>query len=83
MPSDSRLDRVDRNRRGAGAPKPTDVVGLCSRCRFARTTRGRGDARFWRCARSDSDPGYPRYPRLPVTGCSGWRAGAPCHAGSG
>lgn len=46
--------------------------GLCASCVFRRdveTTRG---AVFVLCRRSESDPAFPRYPRLPVVACPGW-----------
>jgi hypothetical protein len=36
-------------------------------------TTARG-SRFWRCLRADDDPRFARYPRLPVTACSGFEA---------
>ena len=53
--------------------------GLCGRCTWARqvsTARGSG---FVRCGRSDSDPGYPRYPALPVRHCEGFRRSEGSH----
>lgn len=55
-------------------------VGLCAACRHARlvdTPR----SRFWLCARSRSDPAYPRYPRLPVLSCAGHEPGQPVAVG--
>ena len=45
--------------------------GLCDSCRhqqLVRTTRG---STFALCRRSRTDPGYPRYPRIPVLACAG------------
>jgi len=39
--------------------------GLCAGCRHSRYVRGRASS-FWLCRLSDSDPAFPRYPRLPV-----------------
>jgi hypothetical protein len=52
-------------------------VGLCGRCRFARTQVGSGGNRFWRCSRSDEDRDYPRYPRIPVITCPGFAENTP------
>lgn len=49
-------------------------LGLCGRCRHARTVRSRRGSRFWLCARSRSDPRFPRYPTLPVLSCAGFQA---------
>jgi uncharacterized protein len=53
-----------------------DAVGLCRDCRHSRqvpTTR----ATYWLCRRSESDPTFPRYPRLPLRSCRGfaWNEG--------
>ena len=50
-------------------------AGLCASCtRARRVTSGRGST-FILCARSQSDAGYPKYPRLPVVRCAGYEAG--------
>ena len=50
--------------------------GLCASCEHARTVRG-ARTQFWLCRLADTDPRFPRYPRLPVTSCSGHRPGTP------
>jgi hypothetical protein len=61
---------TDRERRRAGA-------GLCEHCihrQIVRTTRG---SCFSLCRRSRLEPErFPRYPRLPVTACTGFEARA-------
>jgi len=52
--------------------KPEPPAGQCVRCRFAREQLGAGGHHFWRCSRSDDDPEFSRYPRLPVTACPGF-----------
>jgi hypothetical protein len=48
------------------------TVGLCATCVHARTVvSGRGST-FWLCGLSATDSRYARYPRLPVTHCSGF-----------
>jgi hypothetical protein len=51
-------------------------AGLCNSCvnqRVVRTTRG---SVFSLCQRSKAEPDrFPRYPRLPVTACVGYRRG--------
>ncbi|HTA12762.1 MAG TPA: hypothetical protein VK765_05005 [Solirubrobacteraceae bacterium] len=39
-----------------------------------RNTRG---STFSLCRRSREDPGFPRYPRLPVLSCPGYERGTP------
>jgi hypothetical protein len=52
----------------------TDIpesAGLCSQCRHARLIVSDKGHAFIRCGRSDSEPSYDRYPRLPVLECAG------------
>lgn len=45
--------------------------GLCDRCVHQRIVRsGRGSV-FSMCGRHKTDPGYPKYPRMPVVRCAG------------
>jgi hypothetical protein len=52
-------------------------VGLCAMCENARVLENRRGSTFWRCALSDVDTRFPRYPRLPVLRCAGFTAGTP------
>jgi len=47
-------------------------AGLCESCAHQRVIRNTRGSSFSLCERSRSDPSYPKYPRLPVTGCPGW-----------
>ena len=48
------------------------AVGLCLDCAHGRrVVSGRGSV-FWLCGRSERDPGFPKYPRLPVLRCPGY-----------
>jgi len=47
-------------------------AGLCASCRFSRTVVAKRRASYTRCARSDDDARYARYPKLPVLACSGY-----------
>jgi hypothetical protein len=55
---------------------PLPPAGLCNVCvhqQIVRTTRG---SVFSLCRRSRDEPErFPRYPRLPVTGCPGYEPG--------
>jgi hypothetical protein len=52
-----------------GAP-----AGLCEGCRHVQVvTTARGSV-FMRCLLHDSDARFPKYPRLPVTQCTGFSA---------
>jgi hypothetical protein len=61
MVSDCRLNEMD-----------DPNIGLCVRCRYARTQRSAKGMDFWRCGRSDTDASFLRYPPLPVRGCDGF-----------
>lgn len=66
---------------GFAAPPPDDAdraelaprAGLCAACRHLRVLRSRRSA-FVRCARSDREAGFERYPPLPVLACGGYEA---------
>jgi hypothetical protein len=52
------------------APPPT---GLCETCRHQQIVRNTRGSAFSLCRRSKDEPDrFPRYPRLPVTQCSGY-----------
>ncbi|UCF66557.1 MAG: hypothetical protein JSV80_12270 [Acidobacteriota bacterium] len=50
----------------------SDAVGLCPGCRHVQKIDTRRGSRFYRCRLASSDPRFARYPRLPVTDCSGF-----------
>ena len=47
------------------------LAGLCDSCRHQRLGGNTRGSKFSLCERSRTDPGYPRYPRLPVVECAG------------
>jgi len=49
-------------------------VGLCERCIHARRIPSSRGSIFYLCGLSEVDRGFPRYPRLPVLRCPGFRA---------
>ena len=49
-----------------------DWAGLCIGCRHTSVTRTGKGAIFYLCRLSQSDPGYPKYPPLPVRSCAGF-----------
>ncbi len=59
--------------RGGYAPAmAAPAFGLCDSCRYQRLVRsGRGSV-FTMCLKSREDPAFPKYPRVPVTACSGY-----------
>ena len=48
------------------------AAGLCTDCRFSRIQRSAKGSVFLRCGRADDEPGWLRYPPLPVTTCEGF-----------
>jgi hypothetical protein len=63
---------ADDPSRGAGTPRVDP--GLCGRCVHARCTESARGSQFWQCTRAARDPGFARYPRLPVLACAGFVA---------
>jgi hypothetical protein len=47
-------------------------IGLCADCRFMRLVESDRGSTFYLCERSAGDPGFPKYPRLPVLQCRGY-----------
>ena len=47
--------------------------GLCARCVHAGVVASDRGSTFLRCGLADSDPRFPKYPRLPVLACDGWK----------
>lgn len=58
-------------------------AGLCGRCIHARLIETRRGSRFVLCGRSATDPGFPRYPALPVLACRGFEPRAERPPGPG
>lgn len=50
--------------------------GLCGRCEHVRAVPSAKGSVFFRCARHEQDPAFPKYPRLPVMRCAGFEARA-------
>jgi len=46
--------------------------GLCASCTQHVVIANDRGSRFVQCARSRTDPSFPRYPRLPVEACRGY-----------
>jgi len=56
----------------AKATQERGRAGLCFDCRFSQLITSVLGSTFYRCKRSDSDPNFPKYPRLPVLQCPGY-----------
>jgi hypothetical protein len=48
-------------------------AGLCARCEHAQIVRNTRGSTFYLCRLSATDPRFPKYPRLPVLNCAGFR----------
>jgi len=46
--------------------------GLCSTCVHVKIIRSDRGSTFFRCGLSDTDPRFPKYPKLPVLQCGGY-----------
>ena len=53
-----------------GAPAK---AGLCARCAHAQVITSSRGSRFYLCGLSAVDERFPKYPRLPVLECAGFR----------
>ncbi|HKZ08466.1 MAG TPA: hypothetical protein VJU81_23570 [Methylomirabilota bacterium] len=50
------------------------ATGLCATCVHARRVESDRGSLFIRCALSETDPRFAKYPRLPVRECAGYQA---------
>jgi hypothetical protein len=48
-------------------------AGLCADCVNAQKIRSDRGTKFILCRLSTTDPNYPKYPRLPIINCPGYR----------
>jgi hypothetical protein len=47
-------------------------AGLCATCSHRREVPNTRGSLFYLCRLSETDPAFPRYPRLPVLSCAGY-----------
>ncbi|HEX8817507.1 MAG TPA: hypothetical protein VF753_18595 [Terriglobales bacterium] len=52
------------------------VAGLCAKCAHARVIVSERGSVFYQCRLSATDPNFPKYPRLPVLQCPGYKPAA-------
>jgi hypothetical protein len=57
----------------ADAASERQQCGLCADCVNAQEVCSDRGSQFILCKLSSSDPNFPKYPRLPVLSCSGYR----------
>jgi hypothetical protein len=53
-------------------PKSSAALGLCANCLHARIISSSKGSQFLLCQLSQTDPSFPKYPRLPVLRCAGY-----------
>jgi hypothetical protein len=68
----TRVPSETDNRPNPGQPKHPDP-GLCGDCQHAHRIESDRGAIFIRCELSFQGSKFPKYPRLPVLACSGYR----------
>ena len=58
------------------ASQPTEI-GLCFDCEHMRRIVSERGSAFFLCSRALNEPEFPKYPRLPVAYCRGYKKGNP------
>jgi hypothetical protein len=54
------------------SPDAKARLGLCADCHNARYIESSKGSQFLLCQLSQSDPSFPKYPRLPILACAGY-----------
>jgi hypothetical protein len=54
------------------SPDANPRLGLCADCLYARLIESAKGSQFLLCQLSQSDPSFPKYPRLPILTCAGY-----------
>jgi hypothetical protein len=49
------------------------AAGLCATCKNVRRITSDRGSRFYLCELSKTDSRFPKYPRLPVLNCEGYK----------
>ena len=52
----------------------TPTAGLCATCQHSRRMESDRGSVFVRCELALVDPRFPKYPRLPVLACEGYKS---------
>jgi hypothetical protein len=52
-------------------------AGLCDTCIHQKLVKNTRGSTFSMCERSKTDKAFPKYPRLPVAKCRGYRVSGP------
>ncbi|HXJ15437.1 MAG TPA: hypothetical protein VNH19_24455 [Candidatus Limnocylindrales bacterium] len=54
------------------SPAANPRIGLCADCLHSRLIESNKGSQFLLCQLAQSDPTFPKYPRLPVLACPGY-----------
>jgi hypothetical protein len=63
------------------SPERIAAVGLCAACLYSRQIASARGSLFLLCQLSVTDARFPKYPRLPVSRCLGFRPGETGNSG--
>jgi hypothetical protein len=61
-------------------PDQKSSAGLCSTCAHSAVIESSKGSAFLLCRLSKTDPRFPKYPRVPVLACEGFRPESPASA---
>ena len=65
-------DRLSQKHAEGALRDAEERVGLCASCRHAKRLSTKGRSVIYLCRLSASDPLFSKYPRLPVSACTGY-----------
>jgi len=65
-------DRLSKQHAEEAPPKADSRAGLCATCRHAKHLNTKGRSAIYLCRLAASDPLFAKYPRLPVSACTGY-----------
>ncbi len=54
------------------SPDANPRLGLCADCFHARLIESAKGSQFLLCQLFQTDPSFPKYPRLPILACAGY-----------
>lgn len=63
---------------GSGSGPESAKIGLCADCGNVKRMQSARGSVFYLCQLSAQDPSFSKYPRLPVTRCSGYVPASSC-----
>jgi len=61
---------------GSNLQRASERIGLCADCVHMRTITSAKGSVFYQCGLAATDARFPKYPRLPVLQCSGYKPNA-------